>query len=115
MPRPRAVPLLFSRWRYLDVRENPLTLGIRLTNGNMAKSDELPAITAKIAAALAVKPQVFITHPVELRILKSMTDAELEEYAAEHGWRIVRRLGGRQIEFYNDVTVRPPEDKSRLT
>jgi hypothetical protein len=72
----------------------------------MARPAELDAITAKISAALAVKPQVFITHPVELRILKSMTDGELEEYAAEHGWRIVRRLGGRQIEFYNDASVR---------
>ena len=35
----------------------------------MAKSEELPAITAKISAALASRPQVFITHPVELRIL----------------------------------------------
>jgi hypothetical protein len=81
----------------------------------MAKSDELPAITAKISAALAIKPQVFITHPVELRILKSMSDGELEQYAAEHGWRIVRRIGGRQIEFYNDVTMRPPEEKGQVS
>jgi len=79
----------------------------------MAKSEELPAVTAKISAALATRPQVFITHPVELRILKSMSDGELEEYAAEHGWRIVRRIGGRQIEFYNDVTVRPPDGQLR--
>ena len=73
------------------------------------------AVAGEISAALAIKPQVFITLPVELRILKSMSGVELEEYAAEHGWRIVRRIGGRQIEFYNDVTVRPPDDKSRLT
>ena len=79
----------------------------------MAKSEELPAITAKISGALATRPQVFITHPVELRILKSMSDRELEEYAAEHGWRIVRRIGGRQIEFYNDVSVRPPDEQLR--
>jgi hypothetical protein len=72
----------------------------------MAKIEGLEAITAKISAVLATRPQIFITHPVELRILKSMTDRELEEYAAEHGWRIVRRVGGRQIEFYNNVTVR---------
>jgi len=24
-------------------------------------------------------------------------------FAAENGWRVVRRLGGRQIEFYNDA------------
>ena len=78
----------------------------------MAKSDNLPAVTDKIAAALATRPEVFITHPVELRILKMMTDSELEGYAAEHGWRIVRRIGGRQIEFYNDVSVRPREFKN---
>ena len=72
----------------------------------MAKHENLPAVTAKISAALATRPEVFITHPVELRILKSMTDGELEQYAAEYGWSMVRRIGGRQIEFYNDVTVR---------
>ena len=75
----------------------------------MAKNENLPAVTAKISAALATRPEVFITHPVELRILKSMTDAELEEYAAEHGWQIVRRIGGRQMEFYNDATARQRE------
>jgi len=72
----------------------------------MAISDELPAITAKILATLAMKPGMFITHPVELRILNMMTRNELDEFAAEHGWRIVRRLGGRQIEFYNDASAR---------
>jgi hypothetical protein len=72
----------------------------------MAKSENLPAVTAKISDALAARPEVFITHPVELRILKTMTDSEIEQYAAEHGWRIVRRIGCRQIEFYNDATVR---------
>ena len=72
----------------------------------MAINENLPAVTTKISAALATRPEVFITHPVELRILKSMTDNELEHYAAEHGWQIVRRIGGRQIEFYNDATAR---------
>ncbi|HEY4282325.1 MAG TPA: hypothetical protein VGM62_04610 [Chthoniobacterales bacterium] len=72
----------------------------------MAISDELPAIRAKISATLAVKPGMFITHPVELRILNAMTKNELDEFATEHGWRTVRRLGGRQIEFYNDAGLR---------
>ena len=80
----------------------------------MAKSNNLPAVTAKISAALATRPQVFITHPVELRILNTMTGRELEEYAAEHGWRIVRRIGGRQIEFYNDVGARRDEGFSTM-
>jgi hypothetical protein len=72
----------------------------------MPRSDNLPAVTVKIAATLATRPEVFITHPVELRILKQMTKKELDEYAAENGWRTVWRIGGRQIEFYNDVTAR---------
>jgi hypothetical protein len=75
----------------------------------MAISEDLPAVTAKISAALAAKPQVFITHPAELRILKLMTKDELDRFAAEYGWRLVRRIGCRQIEFYNDVSVRRNE------
>jgi hypothetical protein len=66
--------------------------------------EHLPALTAKISAALAIKPEVSITHPAELRIISSMPDDELRKFAAEHGWRTVRRIGGRQIEFYNDAT-----------
>jgi hypothetical protein len=72
----------------------------------MARSEDLPALTAKIAAALAIKPEVSITHPAEIRILKSMTDKEVREFAAEHGWRSVCRIGGHQIEFYNDASLR---------
>jgi hypothetical protein len=67
--------------------------------------DNLPALAAKISATLSVKPEFFITHPAELRILREMTDAELRQFAAKNGWRIVRRIGGRQIEFYNDASV----------
>ena len=72
----------------------------------MAHNEDLPALAAKISATLAVKPEIFITHPAELRILRSMTDDDLRNFVAEHGWRIVRRLGGRQIEFYNDASTR---------
>jgi hypothetical protein len=65
--------------------------------------ENLPALTAKISAVLETRPAVFITHPVELKILNSMTKDEVENYATGHGWRIVRRIGGRQIEFYKDV------------
>lgn len=66
----------------------------------------LHGLTAKIAARLAVKAETNIIHPAELAILRSLTDKELRVFAAERGWRIVRRLGGRQIEFYNDAGVR---------
>jgi hypothetical protein len=69
--------------------------------------EQLPGLTAKIRATLSVKPEISITHPAELRILCSMTDEELHHFAGEHGWRTVRRIGGRQIEFYNDASLRP--------
>ena len=68
--------------------------------------EQLPGLTTKISMALANRPEVFITHPAELRILKSMAEDELHDYARQHGWHIVRRIGGRQIEFYNDATAR---------
>jgi hypothetical protein len=69
-------------------------------------NEDLAAVTTKIAATLAIKPEIFVTHPAELRVLRAMTDQQLRDFAAEHGWRIVRRLGGRQIEFYNDASTR---------
>ena len=70
------------------------------------RNDDLAAVATKIAATLANKPQIFITHPAELKVLRAMTDDQLRNFAAEHGWRIVRRLGGHQIEFYNDAGTR---------
>lgn len=65
----------------------------------------LPALTAKIAAALAVRPELFVTHPAELKVLSFMSDDELQRFAETHGWRVVQRVGGRQIEFYNDAST----------
>jgi len=63
----------------------------------------LAGLTAKISAALSVRPELFITHPAELKILTRMTEKELNQFASDHCWRVVRRVGGRQIEFYNDA------------
>jgi hypothetical protein len=71
----------------------------------METIDGLNGLTKKIAARLAIKPEIFIIHPAELRILRSISDHDLRALAAENGWRLVRRLGGRQIEFYNDASV----------
>jgi hypothetical protein len=68
--------------------------------------DHLPALAAKIAAVLSDKSEYFVTQPAELRILREMSDADIRNFAASHGWRVVKRLGGRQIEFYNDAGVR---------
>lgn len=72
----------------------------------MEKINGLAGLTVKIAARLATKSEIFIIHPAELRILRSMSDQDMRRFAAERGWRMVRRVGGRQIEFYNDASVR---------
>ena len=59
-----------------------------------------------IAQQLAVRPEHFITHPAELKLFQSLSDEDLRQFAHDHGWRVVRRVGGRQIEFYNDAAMR---------
>ena len=71
--------------------------------------DHLPALIGKIAQILATKPECFVTHPAEMRLLQKLSAAELRDIARDRGWRVVLRLGGRQAQFYNDVTVRPVE------
>jgi hypothetical protein len=65
--------------------------------------EQLPAVVTKIARMLAVKPEYCVTHPAELKTVQALSDSELRDLAQEHGWRFVRRVGGRQIEFYNDA------------
>jgi hypothetical protein len=67
--------------------------------------EQLPALAAKIAEALSTKSEYLVTQPAELRILRGMSDAEIGNFAASHGWRVVSRLGGRQIEFYNAASL----------
>ena len=68
--------------------------------------EDLPALAAKIVKALLQGSEYVVTQPAELRILGAMSEAEVTEFAKSHGWRVIRRLGGRQIEFYNDASVR---------
>jgi hypothetical protein len=74
---------------------------------------QLAAMATKIAGVLAQKPQCFLTHPAELWPLQELSPDELRAFAEERGWRVVRRVGGGQIEFYNDVTVRSPSETAR--
>jgi hypothetical protein len=67
--------------------------------------DQLPAVIAKIAQMLAVKPEYLVIHPSELRAVAALSNQRLLEIARQNGWRVVRRVGGRQIEFYNDAGV----------
>ena len=72
----------------------------------MSIQEQLPAVITKIARMLAIKPEYFVTHPAELRVVRALSDSELRDITRQHGWRVVRRVGGRQIEFYNDAGVR---------
>jgi hypothetical protein len=68
--------------------------------------EHLQAVAAKIAEALSTKSEHIITQPAELRVLREMSEGQVRDFAASHGWRVVRRLGGRQVEFYNDASQR---------
>ena len=68
--------------------------------------NDLPALAAKIGESLSISSEYVVTQPAELRVLREISEDELREFATNHGWRIIRRLGGRQIEFYNDASVR---------
>jgi len=67
---------------------------------------DLPAISEKVAKVLSRVAEYVVTQPAELRVLREMSDAEVSEFAKSHGWRVIRRLGGKQIEFYNDASQR---------
>jgi len=72
----------------------------------MRNTRDLFGLVEKVTARLRLKSEITIIHRAELRILRSMTDTELRSLAAENGWRVVRRLGSRQIQFYNDAGTR---------
>jgi hypothetical protein len=66
---------------------------------------DLTGLADKIERVLATKPEYFVTHPSELTAVRSLSRDELDAFARERGWRVVRRVGGRQIEFYKDAGV----------
>ena len=68
--------------------------------------NDLPALAAKIGERLSMSSEYIVTQPAELRVLQDLTEDQIREFAKSHGWRIIRRLGGRQIGFYNDASVR---------
>jgi hypothetical protein len=79
----------------------------------MSNTDSLQALEKKIARVLAIKPECVITHPSELHVLRGLSQDELRRFGRNHGWRTIRRLGGSQIDFYNDVSVRGSEQTGR--
>jgi hypothetical protein len=68
---------------------------------------DLSGLAAKVTEELSRESEYVVTQPAELRVLREMSDAAVSEFATSHGWRAIRRLGGRQIEFYNDASLRP--------
>jgi hypothetical protein len=66
---------------------------------------DLPGLEGKIERVLETTPEYFVTHPSELHVLRSLSASELNDFAFRHGWRFVRRVGGRQIEFYKDASI----------
>ena len=76
-------------------------------------SDDLSAMQSKIAGELSRRPECFIAHPSEVRILQRMDIGELTQFANRNGWRVVRRLGGRQYQFYNDTNERMLNEEDR--
>jgi hypothetical protein len=66
---------------------------------------DLSALAEKISKVLSRVAEYVVTQPAELRVLREMSEAEVSEFAKSHGWRVIRRLGGRQIEFYNDASM----------
>ena len=65
--------------------------------------ERLESMARVIAERLAIKPEHFITHPSERKLFQALSEEDLREFARRHGWRVVRRIGGQQIEFYNDA------------
>jgi len=72
----------------------------------MARTEHSPAFAAIIGKMLSTKSEYFVTQPAELRVLREMSEDELMDFAESRGWRAIRRLGGHQIEFYNDASLR---------
>ena len=69
-------------------------------------AEALRPMASVIAQQLAKKPEHFITHPSEMKLFRAVSDEDLREFAHRHGWRVVRRVGGRRIEFYHDAHER---------
>jgi hypothetical protein len=78
----------------------------RLTGMEQNPFAALEPMARVIEQQLARRPEHFISHPSELKLFQAVSDEELRRFAHDHGWRVVRRVGGRQIEFYNDATMR---------
>jgi glutamate synthase domain-containing protein 2 len=90
----------------IELRETPLAAQTCRSMFGSEMHEDLPALATKIGERLSKSSEYLVTQPAELRVLREMSEHEVREFAKSHGWRVIRRLGGRQIEFYNDSGVR---------
>ncbi|HEY2713139.1 MAG TPA: hypothetical protein VGI60_11545 [Chthoniobacterales bacterium] len=56
-----------------------------------------------IAQRLAVRPEHFVTQSNERQLFQALSGDDLRRFVRGHGWRVVRRIGGRQIDFHNEA------------
>jgi hypothetical protein len=48
-----------------------------------------------------------------MKVFQSLTHQQLRDFAREHGWLLVSRLGGRRIEFYNNAGARETAQREK--
>src|ERR1700737_1516484 len=75
----------------------------------MEKIDGLAGLIRKIAARLATKPEIFIIHPAELRIFRSISDQDLPRLPRETGGVLFAASAGGKSNF-TTTQVRAPND-----
>ncbi|MDQ6625485.1 MAG: hypothetical protein M3Y69_04995 [Verrucomicrobiota bacterium] len=73
-------------------------------------SDDLTAMQVKISSELGRRPECFVTHPAEMKAFRGMSAGDLADFAHRNGWRVVRKVGGRQLQFYHDAFEQPVDD-----
>ena len=81
------------RGHIIDSLILPKVLDQILTQGGEFKIGEIKIGQNRVDQSFA---QIEVSAP---------THEALDDIVREHGWRFVRRVGGRRIEFYNDAAV----------
>ena len=65
----------------------------------MFSNSDLYSNLERIDRRVGRATSVIIQHPVELRVFEGLTPSELSAASAQYDLQIVRRMGGRQLEF----------------
>lgn len=61
--------------------------------------DDRTALEPRIRAGIERSGRYLLTQPSEVAAFSGLSDDQLREYAAEHGWIVVPHLDRTQIEF----------------